>query len=138
MIVNSKRLGVIMIPVLSGVGKVKQISKFIRLIYGTNEIEDKVWEDAKNDSSIAGKLLSGELTEIVEVVEEKNDDGKKTKKTVSSVKDMSPKLSDKVIQETYDLTLLNKWLGETAKESVRISLLKRIAVVEKETQGKES
>ena len=51
---------------------------------------------------------------------------------------MSPKLSDKVIQETYDLTLLNKWLGETAKESVRISLLKRIAVVEKETQGKES
>ena len=68
MIVNSKRLGVIMIPVLSGVGKVKQISKFIRLIYGTNEIEDKVWEDAKNDSSIAGKLLSGELTEIVEVV----------------------------------------------------------------------
>lgn len=107
-----------------------------RLIPGTNELPDIVWDHISKQKSIKNKIKSGELTSISEVKEEQKEDkngNKRTKKTEKSkgLGDIDIQDAISLIKDCNDIEVLKGWKKmKGLNEELRMEIINRIEAVE--------
>jgi len=128
------------LKVISLLNKEKQISKTIRLLPGNNEIDDADWEVAKQNESIQRSMKAGYIKEVFAKAVEKDEDGnvKKDKNGQPKVKEAPAKtLNDleaeearAVVEDTYDIDALKKWLKAEGRDEIRAAIQNQIETIE--------
>jgi len=107
-----------------------------RLIPGTNEVPDVVWDYMKEQETLQSKIKEGELSSISEVKEKavKDKNGnmrqKKTEKA-KELKDLDSIEAIKLIKDCNDLEILKGWKKKRGlNDELRIEITNRIEAVQ--------
>lgn len=134
MIINwkKKNAGLLVISVIDKKGNITQT---ITLMPGHNEISDELWENIKVNSGVNHHIDNNNLVEVMEVEEMKpgvrvriGKDGeeKKVVKTTKSIHKMFAKKAKEIIQDTWNLPTLEKWLDNEGRDEIRAVIYKQI------------
>lgn len=134
MIINWKKQNAGLL-VVSVIDKKGNITRTITLMPGHNEITDDLWENIKVNSGVNHHIDGGNLIEVMEIEEMKpggrtriGKDGeeKKVVKTTKSIHKMFAKTAREIIQDTWDLPTLEKWLDGEGRDEIRAVIYKQI------------
>ena len=124
------KAGLLVLPVV----KDGEVVKKITLLLGANEVDKNDWEAAK--ASCKDHIENGWLEEVVEKIEEEKVDPKtKQKKKVSrktypTLNKLSAKKAVEIVEQTFDLATLKKWLEKEARDEIRAKLANKIDSIE--------
>lgn len=99
--------------------KRKHKKSILNLTYGINTIPEEYWLSIRNHKSIEAHLKEKRLEEVFEVAEKS---GKKHK--ITKFSEMSFKES--LIEQTYDIRTLERYLDEETQPNIRLLIQKRI------------
>lgn len=129
MLINWKKekAGLHMIPVMA---KNNKIEKYIKLVPGFNDIDDKDWENAEKNSDVKALVDSGDI-EVVKEVVNPDKEAKDKKIKVSSLKDLPANEAEKIIADTWDVDVLKSWKKKESRDSVRTTIMNQLENIEK-------
>lgn len=145
MIVNwkKKNAGLLTISVIDKKGNITQM---VVLMPGHNEIEDELWENIKINSGVNYHIDNGNLIEVTEVEEikpgsrrrlSKEGEEEKVVKVTKSIHKMFAKTAKEIIQDTWDLPTLEKWLDKEGRDEIRAVIYKQIEKINNPKSDKE-
>lgn len=132
--------------VLSVIDKNGNITKTITLMPGHNEIDNELWENVKVNSGVNHHIDNGDLVEVMEVEEVqpggrvrigKDGEEKKVVRTTKSIHKMFAKKAREIIQDTWDLPTLEKWLDNEGRDEIRAIIYKQIELINNPRSNKE-
>lgn len=104
-------------------GKLRpEIDTFINLTPGVNEIDAALWERAMDQHNLLNQHLLP--TKEIEVIESKKD---------VDFAAMQPKLALRLVEETYDPRLLNRWLNDEVRPAVAQKIRDQLKTLDSQT-----
>lgn len=91
----------------------------IQLLPGANEVGETDWAEVQKDSTIASMLEKGELKVL------SNKDG---------ATQLPAKDAEKIVAQTYDIQLLNKWKASDKRKPILAAIEKQLEMIEEKTK----
>ena len=91
----------------------------IQLLPGANEVAETDWAEVQKDSTISSMLENGQL---------------KVLSTKDGAAQLPAKDAEKVIAQTYDISLLNKWKASDKRKPILAAIEKQLEMIEETTK----
>lgn len=136
MIVNWKKekAGILYIPLADGSGK------DLMFLQGHNEVSEEDWETVKEHKSVQKHIERGDLIEVIEEEQiekpvrmrkgkETEEKSYKVKKQIKDFPEMSAKKAREIVQDTYDIETLERWLGKEGRDEIRALIHNQIELI---------
>lgn len=94
-----------------------KIGFFFTLSPGVNEVDAKAWADAEKIAGVRYLLKQGTIEVIKAGVGE------------ASLKSVKPATAAKLVADTYDVALLDRWLGEETRPNITEAIKDQLKLI---------